>query len=217
MKKVLKIVLFASWLLIMIGLIFREQIIGYVEDLMHVCYKPVIYLYPEKQTEVTVKLDFAGELICTYPEYKDQWKVIANPDGTLYDTESEQEYSYLFWEGQYNYDFDLSKGYVVAGEDTAEFLQKTLAAMGLTPREYNEFIVYWLPLMQNNPYNLIAFQEKEYTDYAPLYITPEPDNVLRVFMVYKPLDEPIEIEQPEIKPFKREGFTVVEWGGSRVS
>lgn len=216
MKKALKVVLFVSWLLIMICLIFRKQIIGYMEDLTRVCYKPVIYLYPEVETEVTVKLDFAGDFICTYPKYKEQWKVIAHPDGTLYDTESCQEYSYLFWEGRYNYDFDLSKGYVVAGGDTAEFLQKTLAAMGLTPREYNEFIVYWLPIMQDNPYNLITFQEKEYTDYAPLYISPEPESLLRVFMVYKPLKEPIESEAPEIKTFKREGFTVVEWGGSGI-
>ena len=29
--------------------------------------KPVIYLYPEKETTVTVKLDYAGTLTCTYP------------------------------------------------------------------------------------------------------------------------------------------------------
>mgnify|MGYP004467983843 CR=1 FL=1 len=27
--------------------------------------KPVIYLYPESKTDVTVKLDYAGELTCT--------------------------------------------------------------------------------------------------------------------------------------------------------
>ena len=30
-------------------------------------YKPVIYLYPEEDTEVTVKLDYNGLLTCTYP------------------------------------------------------------------------------------------------------------------------------------------------------
>lgn len=29
--------------------------------------KPVIYLYPEEETAVTVKLDYAGALTCTYP------------------------------------------------------------------------------------------------------------------------------------------------------
>ena len=46
-------------------------------------YKPVIYLYPEQETEVSVELDLNGKLTCTYPEYKDGWKVTAAPDGML--------------------------------------------------------------------------------------------------------------------------------------
>ena len=30
----------------------------------HAAAKPVIYLYPEKETTVTVKLDYAGTLTC---------------------------------------------------------------------------------------------------------------------------------------------------------
>ncbi|MBS6447176.1 MAG: hypothetical protein KH382_06255 [Clostridiales bacterium] len=70
--------------------------------------------------------------------------------------------------------------------------------------------------MQQNPYNLITFQEKCYTDSAVLDITPKPDSVLRVFMAYRALNEPIEIEAPVILPFHRDGFTVVEWGGTEV-
>ena len=47
--------------------------------------KPVIYLYPEEETAVTVKLDYAGALTCTYPTYGDGWAVTACPDGTLTD------------------------------------------------------------------------------------------------------------------------------------
>ena len=178
--------------------------------------KPVIYLYPEKTTEVSVKLDYAGELICTYPDYGSGWNVIAQPDGTLTDLETGKEYSYLFWEGTNNFDYDMSKGFVVKGEDTAEFLQDKLSQMGLTPKEYNEFIVYWLPKMQNNAYNLITFQGKDYADNAKLAIFPEPDSILRVFMVYTALDHPIEIEEPEIENFERKGFTVIEWGGAEI-
>lgn len=39
--------------------------------------KPVIYLYPEEIMEVTVKLDYNGELICTYPNYDEGWTVTA--------------------------------------------------------------------------------------------------------------------------------------------
>ena len=35
--------------------------------------KPVIYLYPEAETEVTVTLDCDGGLSCAYPAYEDGW------------------------------------------------------------------------------------------------------------------------------------------------
>jgi hypothetical protein len=78
------------------------------------------------------------------------------------------------------------------------------------------FIVYWYPLMQNNKYNLIHFADREYTDNVQLKIIPKPDSVLRVFMVYKPLEKPIKIEEQKIRPFERKGFTVIEWGGTKV-
>ena len=177
--------------------------------------KPVIYLYPEKEMEVKVQLDYDGKLVCTYPEYDNGWDVVAQPDGTLCDY-SGKTYSYLFWEGNADATYDFSKGFVVKGAETAEFLEEKLSEIGLNPKETNEFIVYWLPRMQENKYNLITFQTKAYTDVAKLHITPEPDSILRVFMAYKELEEPIEIEEPAIAPFERKGFTVVEWGGAEV-
>ena len=177
--------------------------------------KPVIYLYPEQETTVSVSLDYAGTLTATYPAYEDGWHVTAEPDGTLYD-EAGNEYSYLFWEGENNTDYDFSKGFCVAGADTADFLRKTLSEIGLTPKEYNEFIVYWLPKMQGNAYNLISFQSTAYTDTAKLDIAPTPDSVLRVFMAWKPLSKPQTIELQTLTPFARDGFTVVEWGGCEV-
>lgn len=178
--------------------------------------KPVIYLYPEEETDVDVKLFYNGTLTCTYPEYGDGWSVTARPDGTLIDKATGREYSYLFWEGVTNVEYDMSRGFVVKGEDTAEFLQETLAKIGLTQKEYNEFIVYWLPKMQENEYNLISFQNEAYTDNAVLEITPTPDSVLRVFMAYIPLNEEIEVEPQKFETFTRKGFTVVEWGGTEV-
>lgn len=178
--------------------------------------KPVIYLYPEKAEEVSVWLDYDGELICTYPAYENGWHVIARPDGTLQDLRDGQEYSYLFWEGTADTQYDMSTGFVVKGDDTAAFLQEKLSELGLTPAEYNEFIVYWLPKMQENPWNLITFQTDAYTSQAALHIEPEPDSVIRVFMVYQALEKPIDVPEPVLRSVSREGFTVVEWGGTEV-
>ena len=178
--------------------------------------KPVIYLYPEQVQEVYVQLELDGEFTCTYPEYDNGWKVKAYPDGTLRDQVTGKEYNYLFWEGTSETEYDLSRGFVVEGKDTAGFLEEKLAYLGLNEKERNEFIVYWLPRMEDNKYNLITFQGKAYTEHAKLKISPEPDSILRVFMVYKPLDKAINIPEQELEPFEREGFTVIEWGGAEM-
>ena len=177
--------------------------------------KPVDYLYPETEMEVTVKLDYDGELTCTYPAYDGGWTVTARPDGTLTDGRG-QTYSYLYWEGVDHTAYDFSQGFCVSGADTAAFLEDALEQLGLTRREANEFIVYWLPRMEQNPYNLIAFQSDAYTDHARLTVTPEPDSMLRVFMAWKSLEHPIDIPAQDLPAFNRTGFAVVEWGGAEV-
>ncbi len=177
--------------------------------------KPVIYLYPEEETDVSVKLDYNGNLFCTYPSYNNGWKVTAQPDGTLID-EKGIEYNYLYWEGITNIEYDFSEGFCVNGEDTAEFLEWALDELGLNRKEANEFIVFWLPKMKENKYNIISFQTKAYTDNAKLDIAPAPDTLIRVFMAYKPSDVRKNIPEQILSRPERKGFTVIEWGGTEV-
>lgn len=180
-------------------------------------YKPVIYLYPSETQNIFVRLNYDGNIFASYPNYDNGWRVTAYSDGRI--TANGEDYSYLFWEGKPNYrrDYDLATGFVVKGSETREFLQEKLAEIGLTPKEYNEFIVYWYPKMQDNEYNLIHFASYgEYEKHAELEIIPKPDNILRVFMVYKPLSGTKVIAPQSFTKFNRDGFTVVEWGGSEL-
>ena len=88
--------------------------------------------------------------------------------------------------------------------------------LGLNRREANEFIVYWLPKMESNPYNIISFQTYIYTESAELMIDPAPDTLIRVFMVYKGSDEFVSLPVQELTAPERNGFSVVEWGGSEL-
>lgn len=180
--------------------------------------KPVIYLYPEQETDVHVELELTeADLSTTYPKYNNGWDVTAYPDGKLINKADGTHHKYLFWDAvNCRTRFDFSKGFCVAGSDTESFLKEKLTYMGLTEDEMNEFIVYWLPLMEHNKYNLISFQSQAYTNSAKLNITPTPDSMLRVFMTYVPLEEAIDIEPQQLNTFERKGFTVVEWGGSKV-
>jgi hypothetical protein len=183
--------------------------------------KPVIYLYPTHTQQVTVTLNFAGTVTTVYPAYNQNkgWKVIAQPNGDLTDIVTRLPYSYLFWEGS---KINITsaptptQGFVVKGNETSHFLREKLSYLGLTPKEYNEMIVYWLPRMQHNNYNLIYFAGRDYTDKAKLTIKPKPDSILRVFMIFKPLNSPIHVREQKLARFIRKGFVVIEWGGTQT-
>ncbi len=181
----------------------------------NVAYKPLIYLYPEKETKVNVRLGNPDLLTSTYPEYNDGWNVVAYPNGTLKD--KNREYYSLFWEGKNHEATIHDEGFVVKGEDTLKFLENKLKVLGLNDKEANEFIIYWLPKLEVNPYNYYYFETmKEINNYMPLEVTPKPDTIIRVQMDYQPLNEKIDVKEQKLFAPKRSGFTVVEWGGSII-
>ena len=178
-------------------------------------YKPVIYLYPTKKTNVFVNLDFDGTFTCTYPKINDGWKVVAEPDGTLTDNNG-RKYSYLFWEGDTKVPMEFNEGFCVAGKDTEAFLLDKLAYLGLNDKEINDFMVFWLPRMQENLYNVISFQTDNYLKAAQLEVSPRPDTMIRVFMAWKKADNFVDIKEQKLAKTQRKGFALVEWGGTEV-
>lgn len=178
--------------------------------------KPLIYIYPTEETIVNVKLGYPENLTTTYPEYNNNWEVLAKPDGTLADKNS-REYYGLYWEGLRKEEVKFDDGFVVAREDSIKFLEEKLATLGLNSKESNEFIIYWLPKLQKNKYNLIRFASMdEINEEMPLTINPEPESLIRVYMEFKGLSKKIEIKEQTLSKVERNGYTVVEWGGTEV-
>jgi len=179
--------------------------------------KPVIYLYPEEDdTEVSVTLDYDGNLVELIPEYNidNGWNFIADKDGSI--TFEGEQYDYLYWEGDPERRYNFFSGFCVKGKDTEAFLEEKLTELGLNEAERAEFIEYWEPQMVENEYNVISFQGNNYTKGAKLDITPEPDTLIRVFMAWYPSDRYIGLNPQYLEEVDRKGFTVVEWGGNRV-
>ncbi|WP_022766390.1 hypothetical protein [Butyrivibrio sp. XPD2006] len=179
--------------------------------------KPVIYLYPQEDgSEISVSLDYNGDITDLIPEFnaENTWNVTADRDGKI--TFEGNEYDYLFWEGVPRFEYDFYTGYCVKGEETEGFLREKLAEQGLNESEIDEFLKFWLADMEGNPYNVISFQGKTYNKGARLTVTPEPDNLIRVFMAWYPSDHHIRIMPQILDTPSRDGFTVVEWGGNKV-
>lgn len=180
--------------------------------------KPVIYLYPTKEQQVTVTLGNPDALTCVYPAYNGQWNVLAKPDGTLTDTTTGRKLYSLYYEARNQVNFKQTEdGFVVKGSEAAAFLEEKLEVLGLNYREAEEFIIYWLPELEKNEYNYIRFATAEEIDAnMPLKVSGNPDTILRVLMEYKAIDGPIDIKEQTLTTPNRTGFTVVEWGGTEL-
>lgn len=176
--------------------------------------KPILYLYPEEATDVQVRLDLDGQITHSYPRYPSTgWSMQAQSNGELIDPKTGKSYYALYWEAEDSYHFPIQTGFVVPGRDTEAFLDSALAEIGLNRREAQEFVMYWLPELEKNNYNLIHFAQDEYSKRNRLHISPEPQSLLRLLMVYSPLQSPIDLAKQVFAPFERKGFTAVEWGG----
>ena len=164
-------------------------------------FKPIIYIYPEEEKEVKVKLGKKEKLTCTYPKYEDEWNIKAKPNGDLVDLKTGRKLYALYWEGLNTNKQKFEEGFIVEGEKVASFLEEKLEILGLNEREAEEFIIYWLPQINEN---------------MPLEITPKPETLIRINMVFKPLRKIINIKEQQLKKVERIGYTVVEWGGSKM-
>ena len=181
----------------------------------HNVWKPLIYIYPEKEMDVSIKLGNSHLITTSYPKYVDGWNVKASPDGNL--EYNGKNYYGLYWEGENYNSYESDEGFIVKGEDTSKFFEEKLSLLGLSEKEANEFIIYWLPKMEHNKYNYIRFDTLEnINSYMPLEISPKPETLIRVYMMYKPLDNYKEVKEQTLTKVERKGYTVVEWGGSEI-
>ena len=179
-----------------------------------IVYKPIMYIYPEKDMDLTIKFKTPDLLTYTYPKYNDLWNVHVTKDSNIYDYNTDRNYYGLYWEAIDNTKLDMSTGFVVSGEETVEFLEEKLEYLGLNEREINEFIVYWIDKLDNN-YNYIYFRTTdEVNKYMPLEFSEEPDTLIRIIVDIKPLDEIIEVKEQQLTKVERNGYTIVEWGGT---
>jgi hypothetical protein len=183
-------------------------------DTMAEMCKPVVYLYPKKDTNISVQVAPNGGLTFSNPLYQDGWNVLARPDGKL-STRDNKNYDYLFWEGVgINLPWP-NEGFVVKKNELKSFFHDSLAELSLNKKEIKDFEDYWLQRLQGSEYWQISFiDEKSFDKVAPLKVDPMPDTIIRAMMYAKPLLAPIKIEKQILQGKVRTGFTVVEWGGA---
>jgi len=192
--------------------------------------KPVILFYNDKneKEDIEIKLTLRNELEigATYPnplliednnEYKKYlWKCQVNYENNESKViVNDKSYSYIFWEGK-NISANLKGDKVILNPNNVENdLDELLKLQGLNERERNDFIVYWIRVLNKMKTIEVTICDDSYEKVAPLEITNYPKQ-LRVFLLFKESNENYS-EDKSIKILKRRerptGKYIVEWGG----
>ncbi|THU78752.1 hypothetical protein K435DRAFT_769209 [Dendrothele bispora CBS 962.96] len=192
-----------------------------------------------------------------------EWTVTTRKDGTLHDHHTGMEVAYLYWEALANHQslsspppspkldssrqeyFDpawpsLTEDNSVVldvGKNMTNYLDKTLLSLGFDVEARTSFITFWLPELIKYQYVAIRFvNQAAYERAAPLDVTPKPDVVARVFMLFRGIPEDEIDEWSSASERAAEGverwqdivgvdkskvtdeslYRVLEWGGMEV-
>ncbi|KAJ7177138.1 hypothetical protein C8R46DRAFT_1246546 [Mycena filopes] len=141
-----------------------------------------------------------------------EWKVRTHLDGSLTETNTGLDVAYLFWEAHTNHGipaspppsplperFDTTESFspltsslsptdsvLIAVTSITPYLDKVLLALGLHTEERTSFITYWLPSFLKHTQIALRFvPQAAYEPSAALDISPAPDVVTRVFMLFR--------------------------------
>jgi hypothetical protein len=173
--------------------------------------KPNIYIYPVQKMNLSIKLIFpqGGSITESIPLYHGIWNIDVEPSGLI-----DNQYSYLYYECRIADQFKYKSGWEVEGNQLETFFRDNLAETGFIETEIEDFIEYWIPILDDTKNYAIFPQFKEDIDpVIQLNFSVEPTSVLRLFYVIMENEGMIhDLEEPVIPHFERIGFTVTEWG-----
>jgi len=186
------------------GTVYRE--LYFTEPILD--RAPYLYLYPEEEMTVSVKLSFPhnGAVVTSEPPYGDGWNVHVTPEGLI-----DKEHAFLYYEAALPLPVSLDRGWLLDGNALDTEFRGLLSGLGFAGREIDDFIDYWLPKLPHSPWYGVYPQRVD--EWVELDIEPPPDYTLRSLLYIRPLASEVSIPAPEMPAaFTRDGFVVVEWG-----
>ena len=186
--------------------------------------KPVLSFRKFKlNTEVKVQVyDFAGEYEVIYP----QTKIIQGNNSLVWTVKTlennlieyeNKKYPYLFWDGKLKHKFDMTKAHCISRDEVIDYLEKECEKFGFDETLRTDFVTFWAPYLMRSEFVSVRFLSAEECDQvAKVNInSTETIQLIRAYLVYKPLEEQINVSEPELEypVFDNSQPTIFDWGG----
>jgi hypothetical protein len=180
-------------------------------DTLHfIIKKPNIYIYPTEPIDLNIQISFpnGGQIIKSIPAYNGNWEINVQPSGLI-----NNQYEYLFYEARIPHLLQKEFGWIINGTDLSSFFMKNLDSLKFSTKEIEDFVEYWIPLLDENKNYIIYPQFNDILDeVVQLKFSTTPDYVIRVFYLLQEERGGEVINIPGMPSTTRNGFTVMEWG-----
>lgn len=193
-----------------------------------------------------------------------EWKVRVKPNGELTELNTGLDVAYLFWEAHTGPPVPVSPpqspivsslpldvevfnpsdahlsdndSVVISVDTITPYLDAAPKALGLHTEARTSFITYWLPAILKHDHVALRFlPQPVYEQAAPLKISPVPDVITRIFMLFIGVDKELLSQWPQAqerachsvdfwkdvagvdctRSLDESLFRVLEWGGMEV-
>lgn len=185
--------------------------------------KPVIaFRNFNKNTEFEIEVEIKnGNFDVIYPTPQIKNKKNITWKGNTFDKKSikidGKKYPYLFWDARVkNKNFSIETGNIISSENTMAFLENACSKFSFDADLTTDFVTFWRPYLQQHRYNIVSFLiNEECSCIANMKIkTPLKTQVVRVYMMYKPLINKIDFPIQNLSTIKKSSEpTIFEWGG----
>lgn len=180
--------------------------------------EPLIYIYSKHRQLYELKLSNSIKIVDAIPNtFNNSWQFYADSKGRLYFPGTNQREKYIYWEGIGPSLPELPRqGDVVSAQNLDSYFSQRLQQFGFNAQEIYDFKKFWLKELSPYPNVLIEFLVNSEVDhYAPLEIKPRMNQIIRIYLIYRPL-----VDQKDVFPEKKypviirkEDKVLVEWGG----
>jgi hypothetical protein len=171
--------------------------------------KPNIYLYNDQDLCAQVRLVPENAITVSEPVYQPGigWQA------KVWDGSLNGQGDFLFYEALVpDSVWQKVEGYIIRAAYREQDMAVMLGQYGFNEKETADFIDYWTVHLADEADYVFYPQETGAVDEVmPLFIVPQPDDVMRIWFYAEPM---VSAPEPVTNPERivRDGFYVVEWG-----
>jgi hypothetical protein len=184
---------------------------------------PAIYLYPESQMDVTVRLRFGGSgfMTASFPQYNDGWRIRVDPAipyrryRELFG--AQHHYPFLDYDGLREGPYQKDAGWCIETSAFMEWQRESLRALNFPAEAIEDAVYHYGRLLADKRiverHLLVYPQPKPIVDQAvALEISPKPEYVYRLWFYIVPSERAITLRTPQLERVQSQGFSAIELG-----